>query len=207
MNFIKNINTFEGKKVNFIYGLAGDPPHIGHLQAIKYLLKINTSHVWVILSASHAYGKKTAPYDIRKDWLYSLIFNTTILSNDEKNRIIFEDIEPNILKEKKDNKAVYSIDLKTYFEKNYKNEYFVWAFGQDNTTEENIKKFKSFEKVIEWPIFSIPEFFFLHSTQIRREIRNNNIQFLKESLTEKLAYKIINWVKNPEGKHWIEHRD
>lgn len=206
MNFIKNIDVFSGKGVDFIYGLAGDPPHIGHLQAIKYLLKLNDSHVWVVLSASHAYGKKTAPYVIRKEWLEILIFNNDILSSDEKSRIILKDIELDIIKDKQKS-IVYSFDLKEYFEEYYENKNFVWAFGEDNTTEENIKKFKFYEKIIEWDILIIPEFFSLHSTQIRKEIRNNNTVFLKESLTEKLAYEIIKWVKQPQGRYWIEHRD
>lgn len=206
MNFIKNINIFSGNKVNFIYGLAGDPPHIGHLHAIKYLLKLKDCHVWIILSASHAYGKKTAPYHIRKEWLENLIFESNILSEDEKTRIFLKDIEPEIIKERQKS-VVYSVDLKEYFERLYTGETFVWAFGEDNTTEENIKKFKSYQEIIKWPIFSIPEFFSLHSTQIRCEIRKENINFLKEYLTDKLAYKIVKWVKSTEGKYWIEHRD
>lgn len=206
MKFIKNIDVFSGRDIDFIYGLAGDPPHIGHLQAIKYLLKSRSSNVWVVLSASHAYGKKTAPYNIRKEWLETLIFNNIILNEEEKSRIILKDIELDII-ENKYNKIIYSVDLKIYLDEFYKNKNFVWAFGEDNATEENIKKFKSYEKIIEWPIIVIPEFFSLHSTQIRKEIRNNNFYFLKESLTEKLAHKITDWVKKPEGKYWIEHRD
>lgn len=206
MNIIEKIDDSRLKNPNFIYGLAGDPPHIGHIQAIKHLLKVKDSIVWVILSASHAYGKKMAPYFIRKDWLNTLIFNTNILNENEKSRIIFKDIELEILEEDCSKKTVYSIDLKQYLEKKY-NKNFVWAFGIDNVNEDNIKKFKDYKSIIEWSIFCIPEFFSLHSTEIRKEIKNKNYVFLEQNITVDLSKKIIDWVGQPQGSYWIENRD
>jgi len=207
MNFINDINLLkEEGNINIVYGLAGDPPHFGHLQAIKHLLSIPNSKVWIILSASHAFGKKMAPYKKRKEWLSSLVLSeNSILTESEKKRLIMDDVEQYILC-KNNSKVVYSIDLMNHFKEHYKKANFYWAFGRDNANEESIMKFKDYEKLIEWPIISLPEFMNVRSTLVRNALKNKDINFLISKIGKELTSNIMFWVDQKDGKEWLLNR-
>lgn len=207
MNFIKNITELENKKnINIVYGLAGDPPHFGHLQAIKYLLSISEARVWIVLSASHAFGKKMAPYKKRKEWLMSLVMGkNSILSEDEKKRVVLDDIEENIILENNVN-VIYSIDLMNYFKDKFYEGSFYWAFGQDNANESSMKKFKNYDILCEWPVIVLPEFMEVRSTLVRKALKENNTSFLNEKIGYDLASCIKSWVSEKEGSEWLLNR-
>lgn len=207
MNFINNINELNNNKnVNIVYGLAGDPPHFGHLQAIKYLLSIKNSTVHIVLSASHAFGKKMAPYKKRKEWLISLVLGeNSILTSEEKNRVLVKDVEQDILKKSNKN-IIYSIDLMSYFKDNFNINNFYWAFGKDNANEQSIKKFKDYERLSEWPIIVLPEFMEVRSTQVRIELYNKNKDFLFSKIGKELTLNILSWIDKKEGKEWLLNR-
>lgn len=207
MNFIENINMLNNKEqVDIVYGLAGDPPHFGHLYAIKYLLSISNSKVWIILSASHAFGKKMAPYHKRKEWLNCLVMGkNSILTEEEKKRIVLKDIEEEILSKNKIN-TVYSIDLMNYFNEYNKNGHFYWAFGKDNANEESMKKFKNYEILIQWPIIVLPEFMEVRSTLVRNALKQKDIHFLQAKLGEELTFKVLSWVSEKDGEEWLLNR-
>lgn len=207
MNFIENIKTLEKEKnINIIYGLAGDPPHFGHLQAIKYLLSLTTAKVWIILSASHAFGKKMAPYQKRKEWLISLVMGkNSILSEEEKKRVVLDDVEKIIISKNNVN-VVYSIDLMNYFKSNYKSENFYWAFGKDNANENSMKKFKDYDKLCEWPVIVLPEFMEVRSTLVRKALKEKDLPFLNEKIGSELTLRINSWISGKEGAEWLLNR-
>jgi len=207
MNFIENIKTLEKEKnINIIYGLAGDPPHFGHLQAIKYLLSLTTAKVWIILSASHAFGKKMAPYQKRKEWLISLVMGkNSILSEEEKKRVVLDDVEEIIISKNNVN-VVYSIDLMNYFKSNYKSENFYWAFGKDNANENSMKKFKDYDKLCEWPVIVLPEFMEVRSTLVRKALKEKDLPFLNEKIGSELTLRINSWISGKEGAEWLLNR-
>lgn len=207
MNFIENIKTLEKEKnINIIYGLAGDPPHFGHLQAIKYLLSLTTAKVWIILSASHAFGKKMAPYQKRKEWLISLVMGkNSTLSEEEKKRVVLDDVEEIIISKNNVN-VVYSIDLMNYFKSNYKSENFYWAFGKDNANENSMKKFKDYDKLCEWPVIVLPEFMEVRSTLVRKALKEKDLPFLNEKIGSELTLRINSWISGKEGAEWLLNR-
>lgn len=193
--------------INIIYGLAGDPPHKGHLNAIKYLLKQKNSTVWVILSASHAFGKKTAPYEKRKEWLSLLLFDyESGLTDRERNHVVIPDLELDILAEKNDGQPVYSADIQRYLSSKYPGVFFYWGFGMDNANIESIKKFKDYETVLKWPILAIPEMKEVRSTQVRSALREGDTDFLYEKVGVELTQNITQWVSQKEGEEWLNNR-
>jgi len=196
-----------GKSINIVYGLAGDPPHKGHLNAIKYLLSVPNSRVWVILSASHAFGKKTAPYEKRKEWLSLLLFDEASgLTSEERNRVLVSDLEIDILNIKKGKDPVYSADIQSYLSDKYQGYLFYWGFGMDNANIESIKKFKDYETVLKWPILVIPEMKEVRSTQVRSALKNGNIDFLHDKIGAELTQNIIQWISKKEGEDWLNNR-
>lgn len=196
-----------GQNVNIVYGLAGDPPHKGHLDAIKYLLSVPNSRVWVILSASHAFGKKTAPYEKRKEWLSLLLFDDVSgLMSEEKSRVLVSDLEIDILKIKKSKDPVYSADIQRYLSENYPDEVFYWGFGMDNANIESIKKFKDYEMVLKWPILTIPEMKEVRSTRVREALKERSFEFLYEKIGERLTQNIVQWISEKEGLDWLNNR-
>jgi len=60
-----------------LFGGSFNPPHIGHVLAVAYLLSATeVDEVWVVPVYEHAFGKDLAPYDKRRrmcelafDWL------------------------------------------------------------------------------------------------------------------------------------------
>lgn len=207
MNFIEDIKILEKEKnINIVYGLAGDPPHFGHLQAIKYLLSITTAKVWIILSCSHAFGKKMAPNKKRKEWLTSLVLGeNSILTEDEKKRVVLDDIEEAIILKNNVN-VVYSIDLMNYFKSYYSGNNFYWAFGKDNANESSMKKFKDYEKLCEWPVIVLPEFMEVRSTLVRNALKEKNISFLNEKIGYELTNLVNDWISEKEGAEWLLNR-
>lgn len=179
INFIEDKNLFKDKKIDFIYGITGNPVHVGHIDVVKELLTNKDAIVHVVLSKKHAFNKRLYPYKYRKLLLEMLL--KRFFSNEDKRRIIIEDVELKI--NKKD--AIYSIDIMKYYKLNYKNKKFVWAFGEDNCNEDNIKKFKDYKKLIEWDIFKIKEKTPIHSTKIRELIKESNKKELKKFYTTK----------------------
>lgn len=58
----------ELRKETALYGLAANPPHVGHWACVKNLVE-RGYNVLVVPSYSHAFGKKMAPYELRVEWL------------------------------------------------------------------------------------------------------------------------------------------
>ena len=210
MIFLNTASTQQidfGKSVDIIYGLAGDPPHKGHLNAIKYLLSVPNSKVWVILSASHAFGKKTAPYEKRKEWLSLLLFDEVSgLTNEEKSCVIMPDLEIDILKSKESKGPIYSADIQRYLSRKHPDMLFYWGFGMDNANSESIKKFKDYETVLKWPILAIPEMQQVRSTKVREALKEGKIDFLHEKIGVKLTQNIMKWIAEKEGQDWLNNR-
>lgn len=195
IKFIENGALFDNQNINFIYGLAGNPAHIGHIEVIKELLKVKGANIHIVLSKRHAFGKKLLSYSDRKYILNSLLkdhFN----SKDMK-RIITNDVELLIEKDE----PIYSYDLMNYYLKNYKGYRFAWVFGEDNCSDEMIKKFKNYEDIIKWEILKIKETLFIRSTDIRNYLKKNDIESLDKIYNKNIVKFLIE--KRDEDDYWI----
>jgi nicotinate-nucleotide adenylyltransferase len=50
-----------------LYGGSFDPPHMGHQMACLYLLEaLGAAEVWLVPTATHAFGKALSPYPVRR---------------------------------------------------------------------------------------------------------------------------------------------
>lgn len=50
-----------------LYGGSFNPPHLGHVQIVSYVLATeNVSSVWIVPVGSHAFAKKLMPFEHRK---------------------------------------------------------------------------------------------------------------------------------------------
>ncbi len=62
------------KKTVAIYGGSFNPPHICHQIAVLYALESAAcDEVWLVPVYRHAFGKESAPYDVRRELCMSLI--------------------------------------------------------------------------------------------------------------------------------------
>lgn len=190
-----------------IFGLAGDPPHAGHIQAIKYLLSFPESKVKVVLSAAHAFNKKLSPFRKRKEWL-DILFKESFTEK-ECARIEISDIEEKILKEKPEGK-VHSFDLVNHFTSLYSKDKVALAFGPDNANDETLMRFKKWIQLKEHDIIVIPEMKIKEktsrSTQIRYLLIDKKESELKELIGENLARNLLDWVATKDGGEWLTQR-
>jgi len=131
-----------------IFGGSFDPPHIGHLCAVQYILNnwyINK--VIVTPCVTHAFGKEMSLYEHRMN-MVKIAFS---IFNPEKVLII-----ENPLKNKlKEDEREYSIDLLEALKKIY-DAYFHLAIGTDIDSEE-IVKWKQYQDILcNFGFLSIP---------------------------------------------------
>lgn len=200
-------NSPKPENLTIIFGLAGDPPHSGHIQAIKYLLTFPQSKIKVVLSAAHAFNKRLSPFEKRKEWLTILLKDN--LSKQELKRIDISDVEKNILEEKPD-KKIHTIDLIKYFRKKLPNEKLSLAFGPDNANDETLMRFKNWVELKEYSIILIPEMKtnekISRSTQIRYLLIDQKEKELIDFMGENLTFNILEWLKTEAGNDWLIQR-
>lgn len=133
------------------------------------------------------------------------IGENSILTEDEKKRVVLDDIEEAIILKNNVN-VVYSIDLMNYFKSYYSGNNFYWAFGKDNANESSMKKFKDYEKLCEWPVIVLPEFMEVRSTLVRNALKEKNISFLNEKIGYELTNLVNDWISEKEGAEWLLNR-
>lgn len=119
-----------------IFGGSFDPPHIGHMMAVYYVLATtDVQKVWIVPSYRHPFGKELTPYNMRVEMcrLASSIFGDRV----EVKR--FEE-------ELADNShPVYTIDLLKYLNDRYRDDRFYFVIGSDILLE--MDKWKDFDKI------------------------------------------------------------
>jgi len=115
-----------------IFGGSFDPPHIGHINAVQYILNnwCTIDKVLVIPCVTHAFGKDLSDYNQRLCMadIAFYIFNSELV-----------DVIDNPLKDKlKEDEREYSIDLLNALKKNCDADYHL-AVGSDISREERVQ--------------------------------------------------------------------
>ena len=115
-----------------VFGGSFDPPHIGHINAVQYILNnwCTINKVFVTPCVTHAFGKDLSDYDHRLN-MTEIAFN---LFNKELVQVI-----DNPLKDKLEvDEREYSIDLLKALEERYVGDFHL-AVGSDICPEERVK--------------------------------------------------------------------
>lgn len=127
-----------------VLGLAMNPPHLGHLDAIEQLLG-QADEVLVVPSAAHAFGKPMAAFPARLDMARLLAARST-----HPDRVRVADIEAQMLAEAP-GKPVYTFDLLSRLDRQERRTgvRYVCAVGPDNAREEVWNRFHRAGEILE----------------------------------------------------------
>lgn len=160
----KMCDNGEMKKV--LYGLAGNPPHIGHWGCVRHLVE-NGYFVIISPSAGHAFGKKMSPFEDRLQWITHGVHE---FCHDIKDHFEIWGGEL-ALRDQLEAETVYSIDVLKALSKQYPQDSFSLAIGPDNAIPEVFNRFKSAKQIQEeFGVVVTPEQGATRSTAIRESL-------------------------------------
>lgn len=114
------------------FGLSANPPHLGHLIAVRRVLEIKAAdEVWLIPCWRHSFRKKLAQSHHRWNMLKLM----------EGPKISVSDIEFQ-------RKGIsYTIDTVRILKKQYPQHQFFWLIGSDIVKDKSYKKWKNWRKL------------------------------------------------------------
>ena len=115
-----------------LFGYAGNPPHLGHLEVIEWLAA-RYDKVLVSPSASHAFGKKLPDINIR------VILSVALLSCTDAPNVELIEIEEEMAQHT--DGPIYSYDVLCELRKQYPNDTIHLAVGPDNAVPEIWQRF------------------------------------------------------------------
>lgn len=184
-----------------VYGLAGDPPHRGHLSAIRWLTE-RAGKVIVVLSAAHAFGKAMAPYERRHAWLNLLVQGLPTALRD---RVMISDVEERLFAAHPGRK-VYSIDVMLQLQAEHPGHDWVWGFGPDNANPATLQRFHRWQDLAQWPVWCVEDVSTWRSTRVRHLLDAHDHALLSEGMGEPLAHAVIEWACTKDGQAWLAAR-
>ncbi len=115
-----------------ILGSSFDPPHNGHLEIAKSILRSKIAQKVILMPTYvHPFGKKMTPFQHR----------LTMAKLLEEEKIQVSDLEI------KKNSTSYSIDTLKALQKLFPKDKFVWIIGSDNIND--FTKWKDWQEIIE----------------------------------------------------------
>lgn len=163
-----------------IYGLAANPPHVGHWSCVRFLVD-QGFNVLITPSYSHAFGKDMAPFLMRVDWLERAGLELGLLDGSASVWCGEADCVKSLTGQAADGSPVYSIDILRWAQKcGYKAKL---AIGPDNADPQMFSKFKDYAVIAsEYGVVVLPETYKVRSTFVRENIHNH---VLIESLVGK----------------------
>lgn len=175
-----------------LYGGSFNPPHLGHVSVVRYLLsRPDIQEVWVLPADRHPFGKDLIPFEDRKK-LCELAFE------DFGSRVKILPIE-------KEEKSLtgYTVDTLRFLKGRFPTRSFVWVMGSELMRERfKWKDFEEVQKLAE--IIEIPRveegemeasdgklspFPNISSTQIRRRLQQG------KKVSENLPHKVFQWIQ------------
>lgn len=163
------------KKIG-LFGVTGNPPHMGHYKVVKEALDAR-DEVWVTPVFIHPFGKSFIDYEKRLfmlNILFSKIGRVKIVELDKE----FYD---------NNNRTPYSYDLLNYMKAKNNKTNPILIIGEDNYKEEVWKKFFAYDKIEkEFGVIVIKDFG-MHSTQIRELCLNKEWEKVKELCGKEIA--------------------
>ncbi|MCB1214266.1 MAG: nicotinate (nicotinamide) nucleotide adenylyltransferase [Deltaproteobacteria bacterium] len=173
-----------------LFGGSFDPPHLGHMAVVLYLLK-NYDEVWILPNYQHAFKNQQSPF---KDRL-----KMCKISFKDFSKVKILDLEKNL--------SGYTIDTVRALKEAYPQAKFTWILGSDLLKEvdqwkeaKTLKKLIKFEKLARAPQM-LSDFPPLSSTQVREKAKK------KESLENLVVPTIEAYIRqkklyqNPKTKN------
>lgn len=149
------------KKTIGIFGVTANPPHYGHIDAIRKSAE-NLDEVWVSPVFVHPFGKKFISYEHRVKMLDML------LNDFQMQNVYLKHLDKEFFEEK--NEMVYSYLLLKYLKEKNPDYNFKLIVGEDN--EKIFDKFKFGKEILsEFGLYVAQDKGF-HSTEIRNNIKN-----------------------------------
>ena len=187
-----NLNEFmQGGQVA-VYGLAGNPPHAGHWECVKYLINQGFK-VLITPSYSHAFGKTMAPFDLRVKWLSESGrdfpgYRKHFLVWDVEKRLYF-------------GAPVYSINILDFLRKET-GVSGVLAIGPDNAVADVFAKFKNSSRISsEYGVVVTPEIPNVRSTWIRQQITEGKGSELSALISDKIIREVVDYYRKSVPNH------
>lgn len=150
------------KKIG-LFGVTGNPPHLGHLRVVEEALK-KCDEVWVTPVFIHPFNKSFIEYTKRLEMLKLMFAN---LSNVKVLELDKEFYEMN-------QKTPYSYELLKFVSEKNNEVSPVLIIGEDNYKKEVWEKFYSHNEIErEFGVIAVKDFG-MHSTQVRDYCKNSN---------------------------------
>jgi nicotinate-nucleotide adenylyltransferase len=170
-----------------LFGVTGNPPHLGHLKAVKEAIN-SCDEVWVSPVYIHPFNKKFIDYSHRLAML-NLLFEGL-----DKVKIVELDKEFFL----KNNKTPYSYDLLKFMKDENKDISPLLVIGEDNYKENVWQKFYFHDKIeSEFGLIVVKDSG-AHSTQVRSFCHDGNwamvAQECGQPVAEYLRKNQINYV-------------
>lgn len=160
-----------------IFGSAFNPPTLGHLDAIQYLLDSqDVDKVMLVPSYAHAFGKNMLDYTERLNLLEQFILDI----NHQKVELLA--IEHTI---SDDVRPVYTFDLMDYLQTHhFSDDDLMFVVGPDNL--KNWHKFYRAQNILgRWQRLVVPERINVRSTQVREYVANG--RSIQQLTTKRVA--------------------
>lgn len=120
-----------------VYGGAFDPIHNGHLKVIEYLAyRRDITHVFVMPSSVHPFGKKLQPFEIRKSLIEQAVAPIAFSSLLQKmgRQVSVVDTE-NEIAQSDNTFQGYTYQVLSYFKKKYPGAEISFCLGADNVED------------------------------------------------------------------------
>lgn len=171
-----------------LFGVTGNPPHLGHLKVVKEALN-SCEEVWVTPVYIHPFNKTFIDYSHRLKML-TLLFSGL-------NNVKMVELDKTFYLENK--KTPYSYELLKFMKEDTKEDIApLLVIGEDNYSENVWKKFYFHDKIeSEFGVIVVKDFG-VHSTQIRSFCSEGNwdlvVQECGEQVTNYLKNNLINYV-------------
>lgn len=168
-----------------IFGVTSNPPHLGHLEAIKMALdRFDIDEVWITPVYNHAFKKDFLNYEDRVAMLNLILLefpikNVKIKELDKEYFSIYHNI-------------VYSYNLLCYLKNKHKEHSFNFIIGDDNYKSDVWNRFYKHQEIVEeFGVLSVPDLG-LHSTEIRNKIKNNDLENIEHYVGKSVKNYIVN---------------
>ena len=150
------------------FGSAFNPPHLGHMQCLQYLVgQPGVAKVLAGPSKAHAYGKDMAPFETRVALTRRLL---ELHGIDVEVSTIEADIE-------QPGSPVYTYDVLVALQKRYPTYTVAFGMGPDNALEFS-RFYRADDIKARFPLVVVPSMAPTRSTELRAAARSGNCEEL-----------------------------
>lgn len=147
-----------------IFGITGNPPHLGHLKVLEIASK-ELDEVWVTPVYNHAFGKKFLEYDIRRSMIQAMLEDCPL------DNVFVHDLDKDYFEKYHD--TVYSYKLLVFLKETYPQHNFKLIVGEDNFQPEVWQKFYKHQEIVDEFGVVVVKDQGSHSTDIRNMLQKH----------------------------------